>query len=331
MPKTIDVTLIQAKAEPVALISRKLRIGPLIDGTYIRWTSIDKDETYDFGAGIGADGLGAQLYLASTGMQMTTIEATNDLSVDNAEVQSLVPVYPMNGITEEMVITGKLDTAPYIVIETVIGATAGKHEVMASGVIGKCRIEQGVVAIPELLSWSQLLAQTGIISQTSLDCRVKRFGSQPGDEREYCGYDITPEWADFVVTDVGTETVREFSITSGSSTPIEEASDYYAPGLVEWETGDNAGLSHEIEAYFGTDSNGDSAVSLRFTTRKPIQIGDNGRIRRDCSRKWSGHNSCETYSNRPMFRGEPMINIGDSNANSIPGVNSIVSTGGTGE
>lgn len=326
MPKTIDVTLIQAKAEPVALISRKLRIGPLIDGTYIRWTSIDKDERYDFGAGIGADGEGEQVYLASTGMQMTTIEATNDLSVDNAEVQSLVPVHPMPGITDEMVITGKLDTVPYIVIETVVGAAAGKHEVMASGVIGKCRIEQGVVAIPELLSWSQLLAQTGIISQTSLDCRAKHFGSQPGDEREYCGYAVEGEWRDFIVTAVGSETVREFTIDADSSSGLEFVDDYYTPGLVEMYDGDNAGRSREVESFADT-----GAVSLRFTFPKPMQVGDRGRIRRDCTRMWTGHNSCDTYSNRPMFRGEPKINIGDSNANAIPGVNSVVSTGGTGE
>ena len=46
------------------------------------------------------------------------------------------------------------------------------------------------------------------------------------------------------------------------------------------------------------------------------------------------HNSCDTFWG-PLkgkhFNGEPFINVGDTIANTIPGVNSTVSTGGTGE
>jgi hypothetical protein len=330
MPKTIASQLITAKSKSVALTSRLIRIGPLVDGSFIRWTSIDKDELYDFGGSICADGLGVQTYYAATGLQMTTIEANNDLSVNNAEAQSLMPVYPMPGITEEMVITGKLDTIPYVVIEhDCVNGAAGEHEIMASGVLGNCRIEQGLVVIPELVSWSQLLNQTGIISQTSIDCRSKQFGSQPGDEREYCGFDLTGEWIPFTVTSIGTETVREFYVVG-----LSQPDDWFAPGLVTWDTGDNAGFSQEVEAFFEASTGSDAYISLRFTTRKPIQAGDTGQVRRDCTRKWEGHNSCQTYFatlRGEHFRGEPLINIGDTVANRIPGVNSTTSTGGTGE
>jgi hypothetical protein len=333
MPKTIASQLIAAKSQGVALTSRLLRIGPLVDGSYIRLTNIDKDELYDFGGSICADGLGVQRYYAATGFEMTTIEATNDLAVDNADAQSLVPVYPMPGITPDLVQAGKLDTIPYVVIEhDCINGAAGEHEIMASGVLGKCRMENGLVAIPALRSWSELLNQTGIISETSIDCRAKHFGSQPGDEREFCGFDLTGEWIPFTVSAIGTEVVREFYVDG-----LTQVDDWFAPGLVHWTAGDNIDTSQEVESFTGSvdsPSGTNAYVSLRFTTRKPVQVGDVGEIRRECTRKYTGHNSCQTYfgDDRGLhFRGEPFINIGDTTANTIPGVNMTTSTGGTGE
>lgn len=325
MPKQANIPLQLVKAAGVALTSRLLRIGPLKDGTtYIRMTSIDKDEVYDFAGGLCDDALGPQTFYAATGLQTTTIEATNDLSVDNAEIKTLSPIFPMPGITDELVITGQLDTVPYVLIEHGVFGGAGEHEIMASGVLGQCRIEQGLVVIPELRSWSELLNQTGIISQTSIDCRSKQFGSQPGDEREYCGFDLTGEWQDFTVSAVGDETVREFYTgdLAEADYPSEDGEGYFAPGLMKWFTGANAGSSLEVESFTGAADGDDAYISLRFTARKPIQVGDTGRIRRDCTRKWSGHNSCQTYfaaDRGAHFRGEPLINIGDSTANSVPG------------
>lgn len=330
MPKETNIPLQLVKSAGVALTSRFIRIGPLRDGeTYLRWTSIDKDEVWDSVNSLEADALGPQRYLAATGLQMSTIEATNDLSVDNAEAQTLMPVFPMPGITQDMVERGDLDSVEYCVWEHAVGSPDDKAEVMASGIIGKVRIEQGLVAFPELVSWSQLLDQTGIISQTSLDCRAKQFGSQPGEEREWCGYDLTYEWVPFTVSAVGEESVREFY-----SADLTQDDGFFDYGKVLWTSGDNDGRTLELESFSGASSSGDAYVSLRFTTRKPIQVDDQGEIQRGCSRKWSGHNSCQTYFGTERgahFRGEPLINIGDSKTNSTPGVNVTNSTGSTGE
>lgn len=328
MPKQANIPLQLVKSAGVALTSRFIRIGPLRDGvTYLRWTSIDKDEVWDSVNSLEADALGPQPYLAATGLHMTTIEATNDLSVDNAEAQSLVPIYPMPGITKDLVERGEFDTVEYVVWEHAVGSPNDKAEVMASGVLGKVRIEQDLAAFPELVSWSQLLDQTGIISQTSIDCRAKQFGSQPGEEREYCGFDLTGEWVDFTVATVGTEEVREFFAAE-----LSQADNYFAFGKVKWVTGDNAGRTQEVESYSGPAVD-DAYVSLRFTTRKPIKNGDAGQIQRGCSRKWEGPNSCQTYfgiERGGHFRGEPLINIGDTTANAVPGVNITNSTGSIG-
>ena len=334
MPKTIPLALATVQAAGVATITHLFK-AILKDGTRLRWTSGDKDEVYDDGSGDGP-----QLFAASTGVQSTTFESTNDISVDNGEAQTLGPVYPnTNGITTDMVLRGLLDDAEFVIYEHDVYGGAGEHSEVASGILGRVRMQNdGMVAIPELRSWTQLLDQTGIISQTCLDCRTKHFGSQEGEEREWCGYDIdgNNEWQDFTVSAVGSEDVREFyseDLPDGDF-PGDSEGGYFAPGLVEWETGDNAGQSREVESFTGGNSSGDAYVSLRFTTRKPIQAGDTGRIRRECTRKWDGHNSCFTYFGTlrgKHHNGEPFINVGDTKTNNVPGVNSTVSTGSTGE
>lgn len=321
MPSTIPIALQNHLDGNTLTTSFKMRVGPTPSGSYFGLTSLDKDEVYD-------DGEMELTYYAATGIDLSTLEASNDISVDNGEAQSLVTLVPGMGITQAMVDRGDIDTVEFVVYETnFLTNVTAEHRIVGSGVLGRARVIQGLLVIPELRSWTQLLDQTGLISKTSIRCRSRRFGSQPGEEREWCGYDITNEWVDFVVTSVGTETVREFAIAADSSTPIDPAADFYTPGLVEWLTGDNEGRSREIESYAGEDSSGSADVSLRFTTPNPVQIGDTGRIRRDCTRNWEGHNSCETYANRPNYKGEPNIPIGDTAANSIPGVNAPAQIG----
>jgi parallel beta-helix repeat protein len=103
--------------------------------------------------------------------------------------------------------------------------------------------------------------------------------------------------------------------------------------MVRMSTGDNAGASIEVETFIPGDSAGQAYVGLRFTMRRPFQVGDTGEIRRECSRKFTGHNSCDTFfgaQKGAFFNGEPFINIGDSPANSIPGVHVPTTTGGNG-
>ena len=139
------------------------------------------------------------------------MESSNDLSVDNGEAQSLGPVYPnTNGITGDMVLRGLLDDVEFIVYQhDCVNGAAGEHSIVTSGLLGRVRMQNnGVVALPELRSWTQLLEQTGVISETCLDCRSKQFGSQIGEEREPCEFPIAYEWVPFTVTAVGGEDVR---------------------------------------------------------------------------------------------------------------------------
>lgn len=305
--KTISIALQNHLALPVTTTCFLQKIGPISSsGEVIAMTSLDRDVVYD-------DGDGPVTYYASTGTQLSNLSASNDLTVDNGESQTLIPIFPVEGITTDMVDSGELDGVEYVVYKVNFQDLSMGHEVMANGQIGNVRMVPGGFITFENRSWSQLLQQNSVCEVDSLTCRVKRFGSQPGEERFPCNYDITPEWVFGVtVTGVGSDTIREFSASS-----LMQPDNYFAPGLVVWRSGDNVGQSKEIED-FQNDSSG-SDITLLFTVRNPIQIGDTFDIRRDCTRKWEGHNSCQTYNNRQWFRGEPFIPVSDTVGLLVPG------------
>ncbi|WP_202844808.1 DUF2163 domain-containing protein [Luteimonas saliphila] len=309
-----------------------LKIGPLADGSYLCMTSLDRDLTYDATAWDPAVTGGEQTYHASTGFQDSAYSATHDLGVDNAEAETLQPVFPnTNGVTVEMIDRGDLDGIPYDILVVNYRDLSMGHIYWASGPLGEQIVTRDGIVRLELRSWSQLMKQRSVVQYTSVTCRAD-FGSMPIgtgggmiDERFPCNYDTTDEWVQVVVTDVGTETVREFTVEADGGDTLNPAADYYAPGLMVWESGNNAGQRLEIEAY------DDGAVSLMIAARNPVQVGDAGRLRRSCTKHWTGHNSCETYDNREWFRGEPNLMIGDALALNVPGVAGGGSIDGTGE
>lgn len=315
MPKTIPIALAAHQALPATTLCFLQKVGPLPDSSYICLTSLDRDVEYDDGTGSGV-----LTYYASSGMEPSQLAASADLGVDNGETKTLAPVYPAQGITVAAVDNGDLDGAQFVTYKVnYLDPTMG-HEIMASGTIGEVRITPGGLVTFENRSWSQHLKQNSVVELDSFSCRA-RFGSMPigtgggaFEQRFPCNYDLTAEWVSGTVSAVGAETVREFS-----SIELIEADDYFAPGLVKWLTGDNAGLENEVSGYVGPTSENDGAVTLQFTTRNPIAVGDTFEIRRDCTKAWEGHNSCETYANRPNFRGEPFIPAADAIALSVPG------------
>lgn len=301
MSKTIPLALKEHLAQPATTLCLLQKIGPLPNGTFITLTSLDVDVVYD-------DGDGERTYYASTGMDLSAVAASNDLGVDNAETSSLAPVFPAQGITVEMIDRGDLDAAPFVIYRVNYRDLGEGHEIMGGGTIGEVRITEGGMVTFENRSLSQLLKQNSVCERDSLTCRVRKFGSQPGEERFPCMYDVSGEWVSGQVTEVGEEPVRDFF------TNLSAGDDFFAPGLILFETGDNAGMSREVETYSGPNSGADAYISLGFTTRFPVKVGDTFQIRRDCTRQWEGHNSCQTYNNRQWFRGEPFIPV----SNTVP-------------
>lgn len=323
--KTIPAPLLTHKGQPSTTLTDLLLIGPLPDASYRGFTLLDADVAYNGGSGLVT-------YKARTGMQMSALQSTADVGVDNAEAETLYPLagFEAEGFTQAQIDAGDLDKTPFVVYRVnYLDLTAGRHEIIAGGTIGEQRTKFGQMTILELRSLSQQLKQT-VGELDSLTCRA-RFGSQAAPdshgspvERFPCEYNLQAEWIAGSVTSVsGAEPDREFTDTA-----LLQAADYFEPGLVEWLTGDNAGQEQEVEA-FGT-----SIIGLQFPAVAAISVGDTFRIRRDCTKRWTDANSCNTFwgVNKPLhFRGEPHTPVGETGTLNSPGAGISGNIGGTGE
>ena len=326
--KTIDATLLAHKAQPATTLCDLLLVGPLDDGTYRGFSGLDRDVVFQ-----PAVSLGEITFKARTGVQLSAQQASADLAVDNAEAETLLPVpgYELEGFTQAQIDAGALDKVRFVALRVNYeDLTAGRCEILAGGTIGEVRQKLGGLTILELRSLAQQMKQS-IGELDSLLCRA-RFGSQPigtgggvVEERFPCGYDLTGEWVAGTVTSVGAETDREFTDSA-----LAQAADYFAPGVVEILDGDNAGQQVEVEAFASG-----GVVTLKFPLVSPLAMGVAYRIRRHCTKRWTGHNSCETFWGAEKalhFRGEPHIPVGDSGQLNVPGA-SLARGGasGTGE
>ena len=285
-----------------------LRVEPARPGySVIGLTDLDRDVTYN-------DGDGSVTYLAPVGFTASNYVATADFSVDNATTQSLFPEYDIPQLTEADVAAGVYDYARYKLMLVNYDDLTQGHVLISTGTLGEMKTVDGLSFMGELRSLFQQFRQS-IVERDSLTCRAT-FGSQAEGgsnessatkiERFPCGIVVDGLWQDFEVDQVGVEADLAFSTVSSSSGD-------YVPGLVEWTTGANAGRQYEVAAY------DDGVVTLAFPTAFPIQEGDTGRIRPDCTKQWEGPLSCEFWDNRLNFRGEPFIPVGDAGSTAQPG------------
>lgn len=234
--KTISIALKAHKSQPVTTLCGLLRVGPLPDGTVIGFTSLDTDVSYN-------DGQGAIIYYAHTGFSGSTQTATADLSVDNSEAQTLVAEFNIPGLSQESVDRGIFDKVPFVSYSVNYENLSDGHETLGAGTIGEQSVKVGGLVVLEQRSISQQARQS-VVELDSLTCRVKQFGSQIGDERFPCGYNITPEWVSGTVSSVGSEATRQFD-----STVFTQVDGYFSPGIVEFLSGNNAGVIIEIESF----------------------------------------------------------------------------------
>lgn len=321
--KTIDATLLSHKARSATTLTDLLLVGPLEDSSYRGFTELDKDVPYTPSVSIGEI-----TFKSRTAFEMSALESTNDMGVGNAEAESLQPIegHFFEGFTQAQIDAGALDKVRFVVLRIDYTNLSGQSEVISGGTIGEVRLKVGGMTVLELRSLSQQLRQKSIVELDSLTCRA-RFGSQPlgsggGEiqERFPCEFDAEATWVSGTVTSVGAETDIQFADTS-----LVQADDYFAPGKVVWDSGDNVGQMVEVETFAST------VVELKFPTVSPIQVGDTYRIRRQCTKRWTGHNSCETFwaANKTLhFRGEPHIPVGQSGSLSVPGAGTPTGIGG---
>ena len=296
MKRHVPPALLAHLQSRVTTMTSLWRIEP-VSGPAFGLTTLDQDVTYD--------GL---TYGARRGYTPSATQSTADLSVDNGEMEVLLgEEWDVDAVTDEMIQRGYLDNARWTELRVNYEDLSMGHYVRGSGVIGEMRTRDGMVAFLEARSLSQVLKQTSIIDPTSISCRSE-FGNREGNHetnRRFCGYDLTGEWVDGVVTDVGIEEDRVFTALA-----LDQPADFFAPGMVEWLTGENAGRSTEVEAFAA------GVVMLWEPTPGVIVEGDTFRIRRDCPKT---PEACKAFGNYVNYNGEPDMPVATGDALGVPG------------
>lgn len=276
-------------------------------------TRLDRDVVYN-------DGAGSIEYSALIGMVPADLSSTSAMDVGNSQFAHLVPQFSVD-VSEELIRAGVYDYAWYSVYVVNYEDLTMGHWIPPAGFgqLGQISIDnRGLSFKTELTDITKLLKQT-VVEKDSITCRAI-FGSQPigtgggvVEQRFPCGKDLTGLWTSFTVTSVGLETNRTFT-ASGLVLPANTA----VPGMVKWTTGDNANRRYEVESQSGA-----GLVTLGFETQFPIQVGDTGQIRPDCTKWIDGINGCKFHFGEPEwknhYRGEPFIPIADADAINTPG------------
>lgn len=290
MPKQIPVAL-QTHLDQEATTLCTLTRVECKDGTVLGFADLDANVVYD-------DGDGSVTYYAENGgFSLARVTASADTSVDNSELQGWVSA---TGITEASIRAGLFDYARVRIYRVNYMDLTNGHEIVATGTAGETTYSENGWRT-EFRAIKQQLKQT-FSNLYSIACPVK-FGSTK------CGKAFT--WASGTVSLVGLETDRVFEDSSRT-----EADAFYNLGVVEWLTGDNAGIEMEVDT-FAAD-----AFALSLPLPYPISIGDTYQVRKDCSKVWDdADNGCLFHwaaERADHFRGQPHIPIADAGAAMVP-------------
>lgn len=283
MSRAISPALRAHLAGPVTTTCRLLRIV-LKDGRAFGMSTLDQDVEYQ-----------GVTYSATNGFDSSVIATDSGLSVDNAEGYALLSA-DVPGIDAEMVAAGELDDAQWEMLLVNYRDLSMGHVILDAGDLGEVNAHDGVVFVPELLSYAMRLRQP-IGHFYSKTCRAV-FGS-PASGQTGCGVDAEPLWQAGIVTGVHDEPTRIFADTNLVLDPIPTTA------RVQWTSGPNAGSRlYQVENY----SEESGTIALVEPAPFPIAPGHEFRIRPDCDKRPA---TCHAYGNWLNYKGESLIPVGD--------------------
>ena len=281
--RQIPVALKNHLQQQATTVCRLIKIT-LKDGREFGMTSLDRDINY-----LGTD------YIAANGFDSSVIATDTGMSVDNAEGKILLSA-EIPGISLEMVAAGELDDAAWEMLMINWADLSMGHMVIDAGDVGEVTTQDGIIMVPELLSYAMRIRQS-VGHFYSRMCRAT-FGSDP-DGQTGCGVDAEALWLSGVVTGIGDEPYRIFADENLILDPVPNVA------RVRFTTGPNAGSRvYQVEGY----SNVSGTIALVESVPFPIVAGHEFEIRPDCDKTPA---KCTSYGNWLNFKGEPLIPVGD--------------------
>lgn len=193
--RTIPSALATDLAKSATTLCYLLKVIPKRTGvSTFGITTLDKDVIYD-------DGGGPLTYRAATGYTAFDVDTTSALNVDNSEAESLMAVYPGDGMTIEAINRGDYDSSRFVQYLVNYEALDHGHAILNGGQVGEVTQIDDLTCHLEMRSLTQILKQNAMIELTSITCRAAF-----GDER--CK--MPSRWYSSSVASVGAENDREF-------------------------------------------------------------------------------------------------------------------------
>ena len=264
-------------------------------------TSLNVDVDYD-------DGGGSITYSAAIGMNQSAVESGAGLEVANSEAMLLITT----DFTREDIAAGVLDFADFYVYRVNRNDLSNGHYLVQSGRTGIVRSDDVLSGVLELRGLQQQLKQN-YIDQYSLTCRAV-FGSAAEGAPFPCNFDADALFQANTVLSVGSETDREFTATITPAATGPNGALPFDFAIVEFLTGNNAGLTVETETVVGDD------ITLRFNAAYEIEVGDTFKMRPDCAKRFA-EDCVALFDNALNFRGEPWIPLTEESPSQYPGAN----------
>jgi len=257
------------------------------------WKLTRKDGTVmgftDYAKSLTIDGV---TYEAKTGYAATSIASSNGLSVDNLDVSGALS---SDAITEADITAGKYDFASVKIFQVNYMDLTATPNILRVGFLGN--ISRGDNAFTAEMRGLSQLAQRNIGELYSDTCRATL-----GDTR--CGVDLTAYTHSATVIEVGDST---FTISISAN----KTAGYFKKGLLTFMSGNNDGVSMEIQTH--TKSGTYDVITPFLPLTGAIAVGDTLTVIAGCTGKLSV--CLGTFSNYLNLRGEP----------NIPGTDSIYS------
>ena len=252
------------------------------DSQIFGFTEHDKD--------IVVDGV---TYIASSGFTPSAVQSSASLAVDNLDIEGMLD---SEFITEQDLMAGLYDFAEVeVFLVNYEDISQGKLK-LKTGWLGEVRLQKNKF-VAEVRSLTQKL-NARVCSSYSPTCRVK-FG---GPECKKVLASFT-----FAASVSGVSSRQVFAPTG-----LSQANGYFNYGVVEFTSGNNAGLSMEVKDYkLGGN------ITLALPMPYEIEAGDDFEIITGCDKHI---NTCiNKFNNAVNFRGEPHV----------PGLDAIMKTAGT--
>lgn len=242
----------------------------LQDGTIYGFTNHDKDLT-----------ISGVTYEAAAGFVPTAVETSNNMSVDNLEVEGFLD---SDRITADDLATGRFDFAKVEIFAVNWANLDDPVLILRKGTIGQVSSGQSGFQ-------AEVRGLMDAYQQTAGKKYQKICRASLGDS--HCQINLS------AFTFTGTVTVVNDDGTFGTN--LSNNTGFFDYGILTWVSGKNAGNKYEVKTYGNTGG----VFDLTLPTYWPVNAGDTFAVSAGCDGNFS---TCKNrFNNVVNFRAEPHI------------------------